>query len=69
MLEDGNEPDIFWGLLAVETISLAKVMIYHFMFLIAAIVLWRASHGWNTSAPVLAVIGMVSVFWGLVLYK
>jgi hypothetical protein len=75
IIVEGNGRDDFWGLLVVEVISFARVCTYIVMVLTLPFVFWpfwlsrHPGDFQNASVPVSTVIGLVSVFLILLLYK
>lgn len=68
--EQGDERDLFWGLLAVDEISFVFVACYHFVLLMPALGFWtywmatgHAADLQNATVPFLAAIGCLSLFW------
>jgi hypothetical protein len=75
VIEDGNGREIFWGLYAVEVVSFATVVMYHTIILVGPFVFWalwiakKPKDLQNASVPVLTVLGMLSLFWVILMYK
>jgi hypothetical protein len=71
VIEEGDQREIFWGLLAVEQISFAMVAMYHFLILAPTFVFWmlwlfvwgHRSDLQNASVPFLSTIPLLSLFW------
>ena len=71
VIEDGDNREIFWGLVAVEQISFFMVAMYHSVILAPCLTFWMIwLFAWhhpgdlqNASVPLLAVLPLLSLFW------
>jgi len=73
VIEDGDEREIFWGLLAVEEIQFVRVLLYHILCLAGPFVFWvlwmKMGHPGdlqNASIPItvaLGFLGLLSSSW------
>ena len=75
IIEDSDDRDIFWGLLAIDKISFLLVLSYLALLLVGAIgfwVYWLTGHPddlQNASVPFFASVGCLSLIWILAIQR
>lgn len=73
LMEDGSDREIYWGILAVETHSFIRVLMYHVLFLLGPLMFWglwlsvmkHSADLQNASLPLTVFVGFLSVFWAV----